>query len=59
MVFNTALRASIIAAVRSATRRGDLAQAEQRPGATWMRTAAHPRAMEALSWIARAALQVR
>ncbi len=57
MVFDTAVRASIIPTVRSVVRRGGLAQAEQLVRRYLGENGTTPEAMEALSWVARAALQ--
>ncbi len=59
MVFDTAVRASIIPAVRSAARRGDLAQAERLMRHYLDANGSTPEAMEALSWVARGALEIR
>ena len=59
MVFDTTARASIISAVRSAARRGDLAQAEQLVRRYLDENGTTPEAIEALSWVARGALQAR
>lgn len=59
MVFDTTARASIISAVRSAARRGDLAQAEQLVRRYLDEDGTTPEAIEALSWVARGALQAR
>jgi hypothetical protein len=59
MVLDTTVRGSIIPAVRSAARRGDVAQAEQRVRRYLDQTGSTPEAMEALSWVARGALRAR
>ncbi len=59
MVFDAAVRASIIAAVRSAARRGDLAHAEHLVRRNLDENGSTPEALEALSWVARGALKAR
>jgi hypothetical protein len=59
MVFQIPVRAGIIPAVRSAARRGDLAKAEQLVRRYLDENGSTPKAMEALSWVARGALEAR
>ncbi len=59
MVFDTAVRGSINPAVRSAARRGDLAQAEQLVRRYLDENGSTPLAIEVLSWVARGTLRAR
>ena len=59
MVFRTTVPTNIIPAVRSVVRGGDLAQAEQLVRRCLDENGSTPEAMEALSWVARGALEAR
>src|SRR6185437_12124401 len=59
MVSDTPVRAGLIPAVRSAAMHGDLARAERLVRSDPDENGSTPEALEALSWVARGALQQR